>query len=96
MVPANASNAAQGIHCRAADVSVGGREGPERMLRRAIVVLGIHRSGMPALTRIIGLLGAGLPRTLMPPTVDNPRPGPPFRVPIDSCPVYASLMLHNE
>jgi hypothetical protein len=34
--------------------------------RRAIVVLGMHRSGTSALTRVISLLGADLPSNLMP------------------------------
>ncbi len=41
--------------------------------RRAVLVLGMHRSGTSALTRIVSLLGAGLPRDLMPPTDDNPE-----------------------
>jgi hypothetical protein len=33
--------------------------------RRAILVLGMHRSGTSALTRLLGLLGAALPATLV-------------------------------
>lgn len=39
--------------------------------RRAILVLGMHRSGTSIITRIVSLLGAALPATLMPPTPDN-------------------------
>jgi len=42
------------------------------MHRRAILVLGMHRSGTSALTRIIGHLGATLPLNPMPETADNP------------------------
>jgi glycosyltransferase involved in cell wall biosynthesis len=42
------------------------------MNRRAILVLGMHRSGTSALTRIIGHLGASLPIDPMPETADNP------------------------
>jgi len=35
------------------------------------LVLGTHRSGTSALTRVINLLGATLPGNLLPPTVDN-------------------------
>ena len=42
------------------------------MKRRAILVLGMHRSGTSALTRIIGHLGATLPLDPMPETADNP------------------------
>jgi hypothetical protein len=39
---------------------------------RAIMVLGMHRSGTSALTRIFNLLGADLPRSLMPAHESNP------------------------
>jgi len=42
------------------------------MDRRALLVLGMHRSGTSALTRIIGHLGASLPLDPMPETADNP------------------------
>jgi hypothetical protein len=42
-------------------------------LRHAIVVLGMHRSGTSSLTGVLGLLGAAMPRTLMPITDDNSR-----------------------
>ena len=42
------------------------------MDRRAYLVLGMHRSGTSALTRIIGHLGASLPLDPMPETADNP------------------------
>jgi GT2 family glycosyltransferase/glycosyltransferase involved in cell wall biosynthesis len=41
--------------------------------RQAILVLGMHRSGTSALTRVINLLGFGLPRTLIPPSQYNER-----------------------
>ena len=41
--------------------------------RRALVVLGMHRSGTSALARVISLLGATLPNRLMPASVANPR-----------------------
>jgi hypothetical protein len=44
--------------------------GPQR--RVAVFVLGMHRSGTSALTRIISLLGADLPRGLMEAGPDNP------------------------
>lgn len=43
------------------------------MSRHAILVLGMHRSGTSALTRMISLLGASLPGDLMPEAGDNPR-----------------------
>src|ERR1700749_1466851 len=39
--------------------------------RRAVVVLGMHRSGTSALTRVINLLGADLPSKLIPANVAN-------------------------
>jgi hypothetical protein len=39
--------------------------------RRAIVVLGMHRSGTSAFTRVINFLGADLPTNLMPPHFTN-------------------------
>jgi GT2 family glycosyltransferase len=43
-------------------------------LRKALLVLGMHRSGTSALTRVLSLLGADLPMRLMPPVAnDNPR-----------------------
>jgi hypothetical protein len=38
---------------------------------RAIIVLGVHRSGTSALTRVISLLGADLPKNLEPPNPSN-------------------------
>lgn len=43
--------------------------------RRAIVILGMHRSGTSALTRLLSLRGAALPRRLMPPVKDNNETG---------------------
>lgn len=40
--------------------------------RRAILVLGVHRSGTSALTRVVSLLGAHLPADLYPPDALNP------------------------
>ena len=39
--------------------------------RQAVLVLGMHRSGTSALTRVVSLLGATLPGNLMPQTSDN-------------------------
>jgi len=39
--------------------------------RKALVVLGMHRSGTSALTRVLSLLGGDLPRHLMPPMPGN-------------------------
>ena len=39
--------------------------------RRCLLVLGMHRSGTSALTRVLNLLGADLPATLAPPADDN-------------------------
>jgi glycosyltransferase involved in cell wall biosynthesis len=41
--------------------------------RRAIIVLGMHRSGTSALAGVLGLLGARLPARLMPTRPDNPK-----------------------
>lgn len=47
-------------------------EGPiPRSARRALLVLGVHRSGTSALTGVLGLCGAQLPRHLMPATHSN-------------------------
>jgi len=42
---------------------------------RAILVLGMHRSGTSALTRCLNLLGADLGKNLVPPAPDNNRMG---------------------
>jgi len=39
--------------------------------RTALLVLGMHRSGTSAFTRVFNLLGADLPTTLLPPKADN-------------------------
>src|SRR5919198_128732 len=39
--------------------------------QKAIVVLGMHRSGTSALTRVLSLYGAALPKRIMPPQPDN-------------------------
>ena len=41
--------------------------------RRAILVLGMHRSGTSALTRLLALCGADLPQRLMAPNFANPK-----------------------
>jgi glycosyltransferase involved in cell wall biosynthesis len=41
--------------------------------RTALLVLGAHRSGTSAVTRVLNLLGADLPRRLLGPREDNPR-----------------------
>jgi glycosyltransferase involved in cell wall biosynthesis len=41
--------------------------------RRAVVVLGMHRSGTSAVTRLLTLAGATPPRELMPANPDNPQ-----------------------
>jgi hypothetical protein len=43
--------------------------------RRAFVVIGMHRSGTSAMTRMLSLLGASLPRGLMPPVKENNESG---------------------
>jgi hypothetical protein len=45
----------------------------ETVSRRAVVVLGMHRSGTSALAGALGLAGARLPTRLMPATGANPR-----------------------
>jgi hypothetical protein len=40
--------------------------------RRAFVVIGMHRSGTSAMTRTLSLLGAALPKQLMPAAANNP------------------------
>ena len=43
-------------------------------VRKALLVLGMHRSGTSAITRVLSLLGADLPQSLMPPAAgDNVR-----------------------
>lgn len=44
----------------------------QQMPRQAIIVLGMHRSGTSALTRVLSLLGAVPPEDLMPGSEDNP------------------------
>lgn len=41
-------------------------------MKTAILVLGVHRSGTSALTKLINLMGAALPKTLYAPNKDNP------------------------
>ena len=40
--------------------------------RRGLLILGMHRSGTSALTRVVNLLGARLAADLVPPACDNP------------------------
>ena len=42
-------------------------------VRRVLIVLGMHRSGTSALTRVLGLLGAQLPEQVLAANPDNPR-----------------------
>lgn len=44
----------------------------EKSSRRALLVLGMHRSGTSAVTRVLNLAGAALGTHLMPPAADNP------------------------
>lgn len=46
--------------------------GTDRSERTAILVLGMHRSGTSAVTRVLSLLGATLPERLMPKAEGNP------------------------
>jgi hypothetical protein len=48
---------------------------PPAVTRLAILVLGMHRSGTSAVTRVISLLGASLPSELMPAVKDNNEAG---------------------
>ncbi|HLY57881.1 MAG TPA: glycosyltransferase [Stellaceae bacterium] len=41
--------------------------------RRGVLILGMHRSGTSALTRVVNLLGARLPAHLLAPGPDNPQ-----------------------
>ena len=43
--------------------------------RKRLLVLGMHRSGTSALTRVLSLLGADLPKTLMPSAPNNNETG---------------------
>lgn len=43
------------------------------MVQRAICVLGMHRSGTSAVTRILNLMGVDLGTNLMPPAPENPK-----------------------
>ncbi len=55
--------------------------------RKAIIILGMHRSGTSALTNLLISLGADGPATLMPPTQDN------LKGYFESVPLY---LLHDE
>lgn len=41
--------------------------------RKALIVLGMHRSGTSALTRVLNLLGVELGNSFLPPQADNPK-----------------------
>jgi hypothetical protein len=43
------------------------------LARQALIVLGMHRAGTSALSGVLVKLGAQAPKSLMPPTPDNPR-----------------------
>ena len=46
---------------------------PERQRKRALLVVGMHRSGTSATSRVLNLLGADLPREVLPGNAeDNP------------------------
>jgi len=47
------------------------RQGRPAPARQALLVLGMHRSGTSALTRVLSLCGAALPRNNMAPGLDN-------------------------
>ena|GEM_PF-1555315 len=55
------------------DVTTPKRTSTSRSVRQAYVVLGMHRSGTSALTRVLSLAGATLPKALMAPGADNPK-----------------------
>lgn len=44
---------------------------PSAIRPTAVVILGMHRSGISAITRVCSLLGAALPHDLLPPSSDN-------------------------
>jgi hypothetical protein len=45
----------------------------KKMTRQAIIVLGMHRTGTSAISGVLAKLGVQAPKSLMPPTPDNPR-----------------------
>ncbi|NOG53998.1 MAG: hypothetical protein HND57_06665 [Planctomycetes bacterium] len=48
------------------------KQGRKRSLsRQCLIVLGMHRSGTSAVTRVLGLCGATMPKRLMPPVPGN-------------------------
>jgi hypothetical protein len=60
---------------------------PLEYTRKAIIILGMHRSGTSALSNLFVTLGGDGPATLMPPTQDNPKGY------FESVPLY---LLHDE
>ncbi len=50
-----------------------GYTGSKTPIRSAVLILGMHRSGTSALAGVLVRLGATAPRSLMPPSNDNPR-----------------------
>jgi hypothetical protein len=68
--------AAAGAHDETTDFDGGQSSRPDTVAghRTCLVVLGMHRSGTSALTRVLGILGATLPRHVMSPGLGN-EPG---------------------
>lgn len=58
--------------------------------RRALLVLGMHRSGTSAFTRVMSLLGAELPASLMPAVAGNNDAG--FWEPADIVPLHDEIL----
>ena len=48
------------------------QSGKKPLPRRAILILGMHRSGTSALTRVLSLCGGTLPQRIIGPNLDNP------------------------
>ena len=48
------------------------RKGSHKPERMALLVVGMHRSGTSALTRVLSLAGASLPKRLYNETIGNP------------------------
>jgi hypothetical protein len=63
----------RGEHPRIVGKTPAMRRGSRPPRRSAILVLGMHRSGTSAVARVLSLLGADLPKSLMRPAADNPR-----------------------
>ena len=78
------SSRAKGV---AAGAAASGPSSAKPVRRRALLILGMHRSGTSALTRVLGLGGAALPRHPMGASDLNPRGF------FESIPIYE---LHEE